>query len=390
MLRDGVLPTILAIVVLLAVCTSQPLEVVMIEYGESLCPACVEQKKVLEQLQSEGVVRFVYVELMWNQTNVQEYVSLYEHLNLYSTEGGYLVPLLVIVVEGGVRGAAVGAWNASQLKQMIAQASSSTSVKVWSSKKVFELSNATAIAIVQTIIERRLVGAAATLSASEVSTAEVLAVLIPLAAADSANPCTFAVYTALLMVILVLAGVRKAAASSAAFILAVFVCYYLLGVGLVIVAAALPSIILKVVAALGLAAGLYSITVNLKGGFKSPVPAKLKQITENALNKVTGPLGAAGLGALCSFTLLPCSSGPYIVFAGVLSRLQSPLIKYTLLALYNAIFVSPLAAIATAVCIFGVKARSLKKLRSERALTIMELTASSLLVAVCIWLLTTY
>lgn len=183
---------------------------------------------------------------------------------------------------------------------------------------------------------------------------------------------------------------REAAASSAAFIAAVYSCYYLLGLGLIAVTAALPSIFLKMVAAVGLAAGLYSIAVNLKGGFKSPVPDKLKRITENALNRVAGPLGAAGLGALCSFTLLPCSSGPYVVFAGVLSRLQNLLLRHALLALYNAIFVSPLAAIAAAVCLFGVKARSLKKLRSEKTLLIMELAASILLAAVCTWLLIAY
>lgn len=64
------------------------------------------------------------------------------------------------------------------------------------------------------------------------SASEALALLVPLAA-DSVNPCTFAVYTALLMVVLVLGGLRRMLASALAFVSSVFACCYLLvpGVG---------------------------------------------------------------------------------------------------------------------------------------------------------------
>ncbi|MCS7105046.1 MAG: hypothetical protein NZ954_05715 [Thermofilaceae archaeon] len=377
-------------IMVLATGVAQLNQVVVIEYGESLCKACAEQKRTLEQLQSEGVIRFLYVELMENQSNVREFTSLYDNLNLRDVEGGYFVPTLAIVLDGEVRGVVVGLCNASRLKQIVDQASRSRGLRVWSSKGVFEVTNDTVVSSVQSIVDNRLKGSGLALPERGMSLTEVVALLIPLAAADSVNPCTFAVYTALLMMILVLGGARKMVLSAAAFLASVFACYYLLGTGLILITANLPSYFIKVLSAVGLTVGVYSIASNLKGGFKSPVPQKLKAITEDTLNRVTGPLGAAGLGAICSFTLLPCSSGPYIVFAGVLSRLQDPLQRYLLLAAYNFIFVSPLAVLAIAVTLLSIKAKSLKKMRSEKTLKTMEIVASSLLAAVCLWLLIAY
>lgn len=388
--RNAMLFATTLVIMILATVVAQLNQVVVIEYGESLCKACAEQKRTLEQLQDEGLIRFLYVELMGNQSNVREFTSLYDDLNLRDIEGGYFVPTLAIVLDGEVRGVVVGLCNASRLKQIIEQASKSRGLRVWSSKGVFEITNDTVVSSVQSIVDNRLKGSGLALPEKGMSLTEVVALLIPLAAADSVNPCTFAVYTALLMMILVIGGARKMILSAAAFLASVFACYYLLGAGLILITANLPSYFIKVLSAVGLTFGVYSIASNLKGGFQSPVPKKLKAITEDTLNKVAGPLGAAGLGAVCSFTLLPCSSGPYIVFAGVLSRLQDPLLRYLLLAVYNFIFVGPLAVLAIAVTLLSIKAKSLKKMRSEKTLKTMEIVASSLLAAVCLWLLITY
>ncbi len=378
-----------------------PQQVVIVEYGTVGCPHCVEQKAVLEGLWREGKLCFVYVELIGNETNVLEYIALYEALGLRDLEGDYYVPLLVIAIDGSVKGAVVGYRNASQLMHIVDLAARVPGLKVWYSSGTVEIMNETVIARAQMIVGARLgnasiieapgeAGSREALAQRHLSLAEALSILIPLAASDSVNPCTFAVYTALLATILVLGGTRKMLISALAFIAAVFTCYYLLGVGLVAVTAMLPAWFIKALAALGLAAGIYSIAVNLKGGFKSPVPEKLKKVTESALSKVAGPLGAAGLGALCSFTLLPCSSGPYIVFAGILSRIPASALRYLLLAIYNLIFVAPLAALAAGVSLLKVKARRLKELRNERALAVMELAAGVLLVSVCAWILATF
>ncbi|RLE95270.1 MAG: hypothetical protein DRJ96_08825 [Thermoprotei archaeon] len=243
----------------------------------------------------------------------------------------------------------------------------------------------------QRVVEARLRGLAPSpgTGPKPLTLREVLPILVSTAAADSVNPCTFSVFTALLLITLSLAGRGRALASSLAFIAAVYACYYLLGLGLTVAIVALPPIFVKVIAAAGLVVGAYSVASSLRGEFRSPVPSRLKRVTEEALYKVAGPLGAAGLGALCSFTLLPCSSGPYVVFTATLSRLPEPGIRYLLLGLYNAIFVAPLVAIAVAVTLLGLAARRVKKWRSGRSLALMELVGGILLVAVCAYILLT-
>ncbi|MEM1509837.1 MAG: hypothetical protein QW096_08260 [Thermofilaceae archaeon] len=387
---------------LLYVTVAFPQHVVIVEYGMSGCPHCVEQKAVLEGLWEEGKLYFVYVELMGNETNALEYVTLYDILGLYDLEGDYYVPLLVITVDDNVKGITVGYHNTSQLLYLIDQSTRAPCLKVWSSSGTVEITNETIILYVQQILGNRLsftsttespgkpTGSHETPAQKQLSPIEALSILIPLAASDSVNPCTFAVYTTLLTTVLVLGGARKMLASALAFITAVFTCYYILGVGLVTATTMLPAWFIKVLAALGLVAGIYSIAVSLRGDFKSPIPDKLKRVTESALFKVAGPLGAAGLGALCSFTLLPCSSGPYIVFAGVLSRIPTFMLRYLLLAVYNLIFVTPLVALAVVISVFRVKARRLKQLRDERTLTVMELAGGVLLASICAWILVTF
>jgi len=367
--------------------------VVVIEYGQSMCPVCAEQKKVLLQLQERGLLDFLYVELVGNETNAREFASLCEALGLE-----YRVPLLVVVVDGRVRGvfSPSSPLGAEQLKDLVSRATGSRGILVLAGGSAYEVSDPSTVERVQRVVERRLRGAAAP-SAGELSVSEVLAVLIPLAAADSVNPCTFALYATLLLMVLALGGVRRMLASALAFVAAVFAGYYLLGLGLVTVAGALPPIFTKVIAAAGLALGCFGVLTTLRGGFKSLVPRRLRRVTEGALDlavalslRVAGPLGSAGLGLLCSFTLLPCSSGPYVVFAGVLSRLGDRALRYLLLALYNLIFVAPLAALAVAVAALGLRAESLERLRGRGAQSIMGLVASSLLAAVCAWLLLTH
>jgi len=376
--------------VLAALLIAAPQLILVIEYGESRCPACASQKEILEGLQKGGKLSYVYVDLAGSEENAREFVEIYDLLGLREVTGGYYVPLLLVVVDGRVRGvAAAGVYTADQLLSFAQRAADAANLLTMVGPSVLEVRDERAAARLQSIVEARLRGAGVQPGYRPLSASEALALLVPLAAADSVNPCTFAVYTALLMLVLVLGGPRRMLASALAFIAAVFACYYLLGVGLVTVASAMPPALLKAVAAAGLMLAAYSIAASLKG-FRSPVPERLKRVTEGALNRVAGPAGAAGLGALCSFTLLPCSSGPYLVFAGILSRVQQWAIRYALLAVYNLIFVAPLAALAAAVLILGIKAKTLKKLRTESALALMEIVASALLATVCAWLLLAY
>ena len=374
------------LIALSALVGAYPQRVLVIEYGEALCPACAEQKQTLESLSRTRGVPYLYVELMGNESNVKEFARIYE----LAVGGELSVPLLVIVIEGRVKAVAVGPLKESEMLSLLERAEMSSGVLVAVGGEVRELTDEAKIGELQKIVNARLSGSPYAVVSPEGSVGRVLPILVTLAAADSVNPCTFAVYTALLLMVLTLRGKKGAALSTASFVSAVYVCYYALGLGLVAVSSLLPHAIVKVVAAVGLAVGAYSIATNISGKFKSPVPEPLKRVTESALMKVAGPAGAAALGALCSFTLLPCSSGPYIVFAAVLAGVPSPALRYLLLGLYNIIFVAPLLALTAVVLALGVAAKRVKRWRSEEVLARMELAGSALLVAVCIYLLAAY
>ena len=209
--------------------------------------------------------------------------------------------------------------------------------------------------------------------------------ILSLALADSVNPCTFSVFTAMLLIAASVRGVRKAFFSGLAFILAVFSAYYLLGLGILKVFLNIPFIE-YIIAALGIYLGLTALIGGLSGRFKSPIPSKLKKITENAIEKAVNPLTAGLAGFIVSFTLLPCSSGPYLVAGTLLAKLNDIRAAYLLLAIYNMIFVAPLLAILIGVSAFSLKLRSVKRWRS-RYLPRLEAVSGLLLLLISLYVL---
>jgi len=207
-----------------------------------------------------------------------------------------------------------------------------------------------------------------------------------LALADSVNPCTFAVFTALLFMALHALGKTRAAMTGLSFIAAVFACYYILGLGFIRILVAIPHVE-EIVASIGLAVGVLSIGQGLNPKFKSPVPKPLRRFMEVQVSKsYVSPVASFALGVAASFALLPCSSGPYIVGIGLLSALNDPVQTYLLLTLYNSIFVAPLIAILFAVLFSGAYVRRIKTFRGTK-LGLMELISGLLLAIVCVYLL---
>ena len=207
-----------------------------------------------------------------------------------------------------------------------------------------------------------------------------------LAIIDSVNPCTFAVFTALLLIALHSLGRMRAVASGLSFILAIFVGYYALGLGLFRILTYIPFIN-RIVASVGLLMGASSIIYGLKPNFRSPIPKFLRKHMEIWISKsYSSSIASFVLGLAASFTLLPCSSGPYIVGLGLISTLGDSIGAYFLLILYVAIFVSPLIIILIALLAFGGMPRKIKVFRNSK-LGVMELIIGVILVLVCLYLL---
>jgi len=223
-------------------------------------------------------------------------------------------------------------------------------------------------------------------SNTKINSLDLVLPITLLAFTDSVNPCTFAVFTALLLMALHSSGRNKIVVTGFSFILAVFIGYYALGLGLLQILVYIPFID-KVVAVVGLIIGAFSITRSLKSRFKSPIPKILRRFMEVWISKSYMSLIASfAVGLTTSFTLLPCTSGPYLVGLGLLSTLGDSIQAYLLLTLYDTIFLSPLIVILTALLTSNNLIRKIKAFRSSK-LGVMELTSGVILVLLCIYLL---
>ncbi len=205
-----------------------------------------------------------------------------------------------------------------------------------------------------------------------------LTLLTTLALSDAINPCAFYIYTLLLIAASLSSSSKKAVLTSGiAFIAAVFMCYYLLGLGLIIIVKLIPSMILSLIA---IFFGIWTVLSGLKG--KSRIVAK-----EGVLNLISRASASAHMsfffGVMISLTLLPCSSGPYVVFIGIASKYGAPL-QYVLLLIYNLIFILPFISILLMIT-YMMRIRDVQEfiVRHSRGLSIM---AGLILIAVGLWL----
>ncbi len=213
----------------------------------------------------------------------------------------------------------------------------------------------------------------------------LLVMLVGLAVADAINPCAIYIYILLLLATAFTAterGSRLVLATGASFVLAVFIGYSLLGLGLSKILRLL-DVAPWILSAIAIGFGCWTIASALLK--KSRVVAK-----ERMLDMVTRAAGsppmAFVMGLFLTFTLLPCSAGPYVVFVGIASRYGYATF-IPLLLLYNAIFVSPLVAIAL-IMAFATRIEKVQRFVVEHG-TELSILAGVLLILVGIYILLT-
>jgi len=194
--------------------------------------------------------------------------------------------------------------------------------------------------------------------------------LVLAALADSVNPCTFAVLVLLLGTLLVAGRKGKMLYAGLAFILAIYVSYFLMGIGIftVIQAAGIQRIFIMVVSSLAILVGLWNMKDYFAYGkwFTIEVPARWRPTVKRITSSVITIPGAFAVGVLDSIFLLPCSSGPYIAILALLSETTSRGTGLLYLAFYNFIFVLPLLIITLAVHFGYTTTARAERWRSER------------------------
>jgi len=377
--------------VLVATALSQPAAYFII-YGEKGCPYCGKTKELLSSCFGEQSVEFR--DVLENETYLYQLVELNNVLKLSEMPS---VPFTVVFVNGAPKAAVLGFFKEEFWRKLLERASSFPGFIAVGETGAKEL-NETYVQIVSSIvgpIKQSQAAAAGTTTGStaegvkRLSLSEALPLVVFAALADSVNPCTFSVFTALLLIVAAARGLRRSVLSGVAFISAVYIAYFALGLGLIKALGYVPGV-KYVVAALGLVLGstafIGGLEARSKGAFKSPLPASFRKLTESAIERAINPLTAALAGLVVSVTLLPCSSGPYIVATAYLSRLDPQSMVIPLLMLYNAIFVAPLVAILAATALAVLRLRRLKEWRSRR-LPLLEAVSGALLIGVSLYAL---
>ena len=209
------------------------------------------------------------------------------------------------------------------------------------------------------------------------------------AAIDSINPCAIGVL--LLMISVLLAGrksTRQILLYGGLYIMAVFVTYFLAGIGLLFFLASLPLVLTEylsiAVGSLIIVAGLIEIKDFFWYGrwFSLTVPGAFAKRLHVYSSRASIP-GIIALGVFVSAVELPCTGAPYLAIITLLSQ-YFDFTALLLLILYNVIFVLPLIIILFAVAA-GKKLHEIKKWKESNR-PYMRLLIGLMLVAMG-WLL---
>ncbi|KKQ51127.1 MAG: Cytochrome c biogenesis protein [Parcubacteria group bacterium GW2011_GWD2_38_11] len=217
-----------------------------------------------------------------------------------------------------------------------------------------------------------------------------LPLLLGAALSDAINPCAFAVLILLVGTVLRAQGRRRALWAGLLFSLAIFISYFLMGLGLykAITIFNIPKYFSLVVGSLAILIGLANLKDTFWYGklFIMEVPLSWRPKMQTILKHATSPFGAFTSGLLVSLFLLPCSSGPYIVIVGLLAEKVNVAVATSQLALYNFIFVLPMLAITLGMYFFNFQMAELEKIRRSN-LKVLHAIVGTIMVLMGIYLI---
>lgn len=192
-------------------------------------------------------------------------------------------------------------------------------------------------------------------------------VILLAAAVDSINPCAFAVLTLLLIYLLELGNRKKVLKVGTAYIITVFIVYFMSGLGLfaIIQSTGITRIMYNTAAVIAIIAGV----INVKDffffgkGITLAIPESKKPLLKKFMKQATIP-AAIILGILVSLFELPCTGGVYLAILSLLSDKMTLLAGLPYLLIYNFIFILPLIAILL-VILKGLPPEKINKWRLQ-------------------------
>ncbi|MEM4245221.1 MAG: cytochrome c biogenesis protein [Candidatus Nanoarchaeia archaeon] len=195
------------------------------------------------------------------------------------------------------------------------------------------------------------------------------AVVVLAGLTDGINPCAFAVLIFLLTFLIEISSTkRRMIKAGVVYIAAVYVTYFLAGLGLLaaIQVTGLTKIIVKVAAVLAIVMG----AINVKDyfwygkGISLQIPESRKGTIQKWVFRANIP-AAIVLGFLVSMFELPCTGGIYLAILAMLANTVTKTTAIYYLLVYNFMFVLPLIIILLAVT-FGMKAEHIESWRQKK------------------------
>jgi cytochrome c biogenesis protein CcdA len=198
------------------------------------------------------------------------------------------------------------------------------------------------------------------------ATLPTLGAVLVTAAVDSINPCAIGV--ALLLVATLIKQDRKKDILKVGmiYITAVFLTYFVAGIGILYFLANLPvqiaNYVTIFVALIVVAGGLLEIKDFFwyGKGTSLMIPEEYAEKVADKMDNLTVP-AAILLGIFVAAVELPCTGGPYLAILTVLSQQGINWMAYVMMALYNLIFVMPLILIVTFAYLGSYKVSEMKE-----------------------------
>jgi len=210
------------------------------------------------------------------------------------------------------------------------------------------------------------------------------------AAVDAINPCAFAVLIILLTTILAAKKKKRLICAGLAFSASIYISYLLMGIGLysAVQAAGLSHWFYAIVGVLAIFIGLFNLKDYCCYGkwFNIEVPKSWRPKMKTMLRGVTSIPGAFLIGFVISLFLLPCTSGPYIVILGLLSKASTQNIAFLYLLYYNLIFIIPMLVITFAIG-FGLTTTKEAEEWRQKKLKVLHLIAGIIILLLGIGML---
>ncbi len=369
---------VLALVLLLVITAlepaqAEPVPVKFVVYGDPRCPHCKALTAAIEEAFPGSLV---FINIGSNMTGLQEYKKLWD---IVVEDIRYAIPFTVLYLNNTPRAFIVGEMSVDELRNLVQQLVSTSLILYCRGSDCSELGQEKYSRVLEALglqsptpmAPSKVAEEAADTSTQPGNLAGILAVLAGLALMDSVNPCFLAFYALLVASASALGGARRAIVLGLAIAAGVYVGYFLLGFG---IASLLEATGVWLRQLLGVAAAVLGLNILLRriggGTLQGSVECKICKWADRVRD--ASPVLAFSIGFVASWTLLPCTAGPYVAAIALLDGY--PFIdKLGLLAFYNMVFISPLLAV-----LLG-SAKAVEKL--SYASKIVEPLAGALLLA---------